>query len=228
MRVSIPFAAVLAVLAAGACRDARPSGDSPVESRRSGAAERESYRPPSDGRLTAAQVETFLKVREATVRFAARPGQSAPLEGEEGISGAAEARAAEIRAARALSVPVEEHLWVRERVLEAEVAALSAELNADVLALLEQTLRTLRDRLPAAPDEDSRQLLEQQIAGFEAEAARVRREAAVKEPPAVQANQRVLAPFRRRLSTITDELSQLGAPAGPAASGTTMTAGERR
>lgn len=228
MRVSILLACFLSAVAASGCRDASSAGSHPVESRRSGLAERESFRPPSDGLLTAPQVEAFLRVRDATVRFAARPGQDAPLEGEEGLSGAVEARAAEIRAARALSVPVEEYLWVRERVLEAEVATLTAKLNADVLALLGKTLETLRSRLETAPDEDSRRLLEEQIASFEAEATRVRREAAEKEPEAVRANQEVLAPFRRRLSTIADELSHLGAAAGPGPAGTQTTPGGRR
>ena len=49
--------------------------------------------------LTAAQVEDFLKVREATVRTFSSPGEPVPLEGEEGISRATLARAAEMRAA---------------------------------------------------------------------------------------------------------------------------------
>lgn len=158
-------------------------------------------------------METFLKVREATLRIRATPGGNAPLEGEEGISGASESRAAEVRAARSLSVRVDEYLWVRERILEAEAAAMTAKLNADVLALLEKTLASLRDRRPAAPDDASRRLLDEQIASFEAEAARVRREAAEKEPESIRANLAVLAPFRARISAIEDELAELDAAA---------------
>ncbi len=172
---------------------------------------REAFRPPDDGVLTAQQVETFLKVREATLRIRATPGGNAPLEGEEGISGASEARAAEVRAARSLSVRVDEYFWIRERILEAEAAALTAKLNADVLALLEKTLSSLRDRRPAAPDEASRRLLDEQIASFEAEAARVRREASEKEPESVRANLAVLAPVRSRISAIEDDLAELDA-----------------
>jgi hypothetical protein len=160
-------------------------------------------------------VETFLKVREATAKALATPGAQAPLEGEEGISGATQARAAEMRAARSLSVPVEEYLWVRERIIEAEAAALTAKLNADVLALLERTLATLRSRRSVAPDDASRKLLDEQIASFEAEAARVKREAAEKEPVAIRANLRVLGPYRPRLSAIADEFSHLKAAANP-------------
>jgi len=206
------------VLATVACGDATSPQRAPLESRRTGGAGSEGYRPPADGVLVAGQVETFLKVREATARSLTQPGATAPLEGEEGISGATEARAAEIRAARSLSVPVEEYLWVRERILEAEAAALTAKLNADVLALLDRALSSLRDRRPSAPDDASRQILDEQIAAFEAEAARVRREAAEKEPPSVRANLGVVAPFRQRLSTVADELAQLRADAAAQAS----------
>jgi hypothetical protein len=151
----------------------------------------------------------FLKVREETVRArkAARP--DAPLEGEEGISRAAESRTGEIRAARALSVPVDEYLWVRERVLEAEAAVLTAKLNADVLGLLGRTVESLRERRSAAPDEASRKLLDEQIEAFEAEATRVKREAAEEEPASVRENLKVLAPWRKKISATTDELAQL-------------------
>lgn len=203
-------AAVVAALGASSCRDAAP-GRSPSEARRSGTAAREAYRPPDDGVLTASQVESFLKVREATLKIRTTPGGNAPLEGEEGISGATEARAAEIRAARSVSVPVDEYLWVRERILEAEAASLTAKLNADVLALLERTLSSLRDRRPAAPDDASRKLLDEQIAAFEGEAARVRRESAEKEPGSIRANLKVLGPFQARITAIGDELAALEA-----------------
>lgn len=213
MRASRTSAGLFIALATGlaSCRDAAPGPGSPVESRRSGASERESYRPPADGVLTPAQVQAFLRVREATARVIASPGEPAPPGGEDGISGATAARAVEMQAARELSVPVDEYLWVRERIVEAEAAALTAKLNADVLALLERTLASLRERRPAAPDDASRQLLDEQIASFEAEAVRVKREAGFEEPASVRANLRVLGPFRQKLSAIADELGQLKA-----------------
>ncbi|MHB8796917.1 MAG: hypothetical protein ACYDBY_00490 [Thermoanaerobaculia bacterium] len=212
MKASLASALLAVALGASACRDAAPAPAS-AEPRRAGLSTREPYRPPDDAVLTAQQVETFLKVREATLRVRATPDGNAPLESEEGISGASEARAAEVRAARSLSVRVDEYFWIRERILEAEAAAMTAKLNADVLALLERTLASLRDRRPAAPDEASRRLLDDQVASFEAEASRVRREAAEKEPEPIRANLAVLAPFRTRISAIEDELAELDAAA---------------
>ena len=210
--VTFPVVAALA-LGAGGCREAPSGGNPDREARRPALTEREAYRPPADAILTAAQIEAFLKVREATVRSASSPGGRTPLEGEEGISGATQARASEMRAARQLAVPPEEYLWVCERILEAEAAALTAKLNADVLALLEKTLASLRNRRPSAPDEASSQLLDEQIASFEAEAVRVRREAGEKEPEAIRANLKVLGPYRQKISAISDELAELRAAA---------------
>jgi hypothetical protein len=213
VRASIAAAGLLCAFALGACREGSTAGSGPAESRRSGRVEREGYRPPAGAILTPDQVEAFLKVRREALRELSVPGPPAPLEGEEGISGASESRAAEIRAARSLSVPVEEYLWVRERVLEAEAAAVTAKLNADILALLERTLASLRDRRAVAPDEASRQILDEQIASFSAEAARVKREAAEKEPESVRANMKVLEPHRPKISAIADELALMRAAA---------------
>jgi len=210
--LAFPLVAALA-LGAGACRDSASGESRPEETRRPALSEREGYRPPDDAILTATQVEDFLKVQEATVRTFSAPGEPVPLEGEEGISRATLARAAEMRAARRLAVPPEEYLWVRERILEAEAAAATARLNADVLALLDRTLSSLRERRPSAPDEASVRLLDEQIASFEAEAARVRREAAEKEPEAIRANLKVLGPYRQKISAIADELAELRAAA---------------
>ncbi len=209
MRASLLFAGLAAALLLASCRAAKtPTGTAgePTNPRRS---EREGYRPPSDGIVSPAQVEMFLKVREETVRARKAAPPDAPLEGEEGISRAAESRSAEIRAARVLSVPVDEYLWVRERVLEAEAAALTAKLNADVLGLLARTIESLRERRATSPDDASRKLLDEQIEAFEAESARVKREAAEEEPASVRENLKVLAPWRKKISATTDELAQL-------------------
>ena len=52
---------------------------------------------------------------------------------------------------------------------------------------------------------------DEQIASFEAEAVRVRREAGEKEPEAIRANLKVLMPYRQKISAIADELAELRA-----------------
>jgi len=115
---------------------------------------------------------------------------------------------ADVAAARARGVNVEEFLWVKERVLEADAAAMTARLNASALALLEKTLGDLKARRADAADEGSRKLLAEQTAQFEAEAERIRRESRLKEPDSVRANMKTLEPFRARLAAAQEALEK--------------------
>ncbi len=131
---------------------------------------------------------------------------------------------ADVAAARARGLNTEEFLWVKERVLEAEAAAMTARLNASVLAMLDRTLADLRARKADAADEGSRKLVAEQMANFEAEAERVRRESREKEPDSVRANVKTLEPFRARLAAAHEALdrpllpSAVKEPSRPAAS----------
>jgi hypothetical protein len=164
-------------------------------------ASRDVYRPPLDGRITPQQVETYLGVldRVRLDRKAGKtPASSDPLT----------AVPADLAAARVRGVNTEEYLWVKERVLEAEAAAMTARLNASVLAMLEKTLADLKARRSDAADDGSRKLVAEQISNFEAEAERVRRESREKEPDSVRANVKTLEPFRARLSAAHEALDR--------------------
>ena len=115
---------------------------------------------------------------------------------------------ADVAAARARRVNVEEFLWVKERVLEAEAANMTVRLNAAALAMLEKTLSDLKARRADAADEGSRKLLAEQTAQFEAEAERVRRESKVRETDAVRTNMKTLEPYRARLAAAQDALEK--------------------
>jgi hypothetical protein len=114
--------------------------------------------------------------------------------------------APDLAAARRTGFPEEEFLWIRERVLEAEASAMNARLNADVLIMLEKTLVDLRARRATAADPGSRQLVDEQTAGFETEKARVRSEAAEPEPVQVKGNVAILERYRPRISSLQAEI----------------------
>jgi uncharacterized protein YicC (UPF0701 family) len=159
------------------------------------------YRPPADGHVTPQQVEMYLGVldRVRLDRKAAKePAPSDPLTSVP----------ADLAAARARGVNTEEFLWVKERVLEAEAAAMTARLNASVLAMLEKTLTDLKARRADAADEGSRKLIGEQIANFEGEAERVRRESREREPDSIRANMRTLEPFRTRIAAAHEALDR--------------------
>ena len=122
--------------------------------------------------------------------------------------------APDIASARLQKASVEEYLWIKERILEAEAARMTARLDADVLEMLERTLADLRVTRTKASDEGSRTLLSEQIANFEAEAARTRREAREKEPESVRANLHILEPYRARLDALQDQIDSVLPAAG--------------
>jgi len=112
----------------------------------------------------------------------------------------------DVAVAKARGLNPAEYAWVKERVLEAEGEILNETLLADHLSLLERTLADLKARRQAAPDEGSRKLLAEQIANFEAEAVRTRREAREKEAEAVRANVKAIEAYRARLEAAGDVL----------------------
>lgn len=163
---------------------------------------RGSYRPPADSRLTREQVQAFVAVLERAAK-APPPPSPAPRAG-----GVDDADPFEVIAARQAGVNVEEFFWVRERVLEAEAALTTQKLDADVLAMLEKTLSDLRARRQQATDDASRQLLDEQLAQFQAEAERVRRESRREEPAHVVANGKTIGPLRERIGALQAELDR--------------------
>ncbi|HEV8269369.1 MAG TPA: hypothetical protein VGR00_14080 [Thermoanaerobaculia bacterium] len=170
--------------------------------------ERPAYKPPRDGKLVGRQVEAYLAVLARLEAASARVASPSPAPLE-----SLDATPPDVAAARALGQNPEEFLWVKERVLEAEAAAMTAKLNADVLAMLDRTIRDLKQRRDSAPDEGSKKLLSEQIASFEAEAERVKREAREKEPEPIPSNMKIVEPYRARLRALQADLDKRAAQA---------------
>ena len=193
--------AVLAIVCTGCgSPDADPAAFTSAPLSRA-AETRDVYRPPSDGKVTPAHVETYLSVLDR-VRLDLRGARSTPT------GDPLSTLPADVAAAQARGVNVEEFLWVKERVLEAEAATMTAKLNASAFAMLEKTLADLKARRADAADEGSRLLLAEQTAQFEAEAERVRRESKVREPDVVRANVKTLEPFRSRLAAAQEAVDK--------------------
>jgi hypothetical protein len=172
---------------------------------------RANFRPPADGRLTKAQVEAYLGVLEKVKLDRSRKHEESLLAPGDPL----DLESPDVAIARGRGLNVAEYVWVRERVLEAEAAALSERLMAAHLAMLERTLKELETRRAAAPDAGSRKLIGEQIANFEAEANRTRRESREKEPDSVRANMKTIEPFLARLDAAGGVLDQ-PVPRGPA------------
>lgn len=161
------FASILiaAALLAGCRRAAPPDNEAAIRERlhkKSTAvvlaeAAKTEFTPPADGKLTAPQVEAFLKVEERSrkIREVATKAGAAP---EEAI-------AADLRAAQEIGVNPKEMTWVRERVREARTARLGDFLDRKIAESRRELVRRLEEqKRTAGPAE--REEIERRIAQF--------------------------------------------------------------
>lgn len=120
-------------------RASSPGGLRPVGSGRSSSRPRPptaAVPAPQDGRATPRQLDQYVAVRDR-IRIALATGSSSFPAGRKNELDAA---ALESRGAAEAGVPLEEYLWVREKILEADAAAASSKQNADLIAMLEKTV----------------------------------------------------------------------------------------
>ncbi len=171
MRRALVLLVAAAAAAAPACRKLEPQALDPVRALR--ARVRPGFHPPSDGLLTAAQLDAFIRVRRAV---GSRP---------------------ESVAASALGADPDEIAWVRARIVEAilvidarRIAETSTEEYATALARLRETRRATRDSKTAGK-------IDAEIAALERERAATRRDDGVS--PAVAKNAALVAPRRAEL-----------------------------
>jgi hypothetical protein len=140
---------VLALLAAApGCRKLETRELDPVRALRARA--RPAFRPPADGLLTDAQVETFLKVRSAAGR---RPASEVATE---------------------MGVDPVEFAWVRARIVEALVALDARQVGEGAYESYGAALSRLRDARRSTRDGKAAARLDAEIATLERERATLR------------------------------------------------------
>jgi hypothetical protein len=126
------------------------------------------FRPPSDGVLTDAELDRFLRVRRAA------KGRT------------------DAENARALGIPEDEFAWTRARIVEVLVALDERRVREGLSETYARALAPLREARQSTRDPAALAELERQIAALEKERSGLRREEA--PPPALARNiQRVSA-----------------------------------
>ena len=187
----MPAVLAAVVAAAGCRRDAAPAPGGPAVSPgpvSGGAVSSRPFEPPADGRLTAAQVEMYIAVRQrahAGPKQASAAGTTAPGQ-------LADLAAAERRAATELGRDVDEYLWVTSRIAEASPAeglggvatAIEAAARAGRERLMEKGAGTGQPATPAAgPDEAGRAYNRQMLERYRSELDALRQPPALLVPP---------------------------------------------
>lgn len=182
------------------------------------------YTPPADGRLTEAQVQMYLKVRDHEKKIAQvakeemkKHAESAEGKGEKSLSGmmdgfkalgsAADLLTADIRAAKDLGYNTQEYLWVKGQVLAASTAAMAEKFNQSMSANFDKAYTDAKKAYDEATDESTKKLYADMLAGYDKTREEMKAQQA-EEDPAASFNRQLLAKYENELNAFAQELSK--------------------
>lgn len=184
----------------------------------------DSYEPPADGRLTDAQIQMYMKVREQEKQIAQvarqemeKHAKKAEGQGEKSLAGmvegfkalgsAADFMTADLRAASELGVNTAEYQWVKEKVLEASGAAFQETMQASVNKMLDQGYADLKKQVDEATDEETKKALAGMLADYEKGRAEMAAEQQQADPW-IAHNRELLAKYENELNALVSELAK--------------------
>ncbi len=189
-------------------------------------ASKDQYKPPADGRLTDAQVQMYLKVREHEKQIASiarkqvqDQAKKVQADGDKSLSGivdgfkalgsVADLATSDIRAAQDLHYNTAEYLWVKEKIIEASTAALTSKMGDTSKALMDSTRDQLQKQYDGAKDEQSKKLIGDMLATYDEK--RKEADSGQEQPqqdPSLAYNQKLLSKYDSDLNVYAAELSK--------------------
>ena len=182
----------------------------------------DNYAPPEDGRLSEAQIQMYLKVREheKTIAKVAREelkqhaekadkkekSIAGMMEGLKAMGSAADFITADLRAAKDLGYNSQEYLWVKQQILAASTSVMSEKVNATLTANFDKAYADAQKAYNEANDEQTKKLYADMLASY----AKSRQEmnTKVEEDPALTYNRQLLAKHENALNAYAHELSK--------------------
>jgi len=191
------------------------------------------YDPPTDGKLTEAQIQMYLKVRthekeiaqiamkKADEHFkkgdAAKNSLAGVMESFKGMSAAAEYATADIRAAKDLGYNTQEYLWVKGQVMAASMAAFSEGVTNAMSAQMEASYRQTKKSYDEAKDAQSKEAYRQMLESY-GQTVKEGKEITAKanEDPALVYNRQLLKKYDTELAAFTTEMSKYESKDGEA------------
>jgi len=187
-------------------------------------AAKDKYTAPEDGRLTEAQIQMYLKVRDrekaiakvarqelqqhaAKANAAGEKSLTGVMEGFKSLGSMADFATADIRAAQELGFNTQEYTWVKGQILASSASVVTQKLQESMKA----QMTAIEKQLKADPN--TAKLLEQ------AKAAPDQAEVASVEPedPALVYNRQLLSKYENALNAFTTEMSKWEEKEGDAA-----------
>jgi len=182
------------------------------------------YTVPADGKLTDAQVQMYLKVREhekdiaqVAKKEAQEHADAAKKAGEKSIAGmmegfktlssAAQIATADLRAAKDLGYNTQEYVWVKGQILAASAAAASETIGSVMAQQMDATAAQWKKAYDEAKDETSKKTYKEMLDNLE----KSKQESAAQkkqEDPALTYNRQLLAKYENSLNALTSEMSK--------------------
>lgn len=183
----------------------------------------DSYDAPQDGRITEAQIQMYLKVREHEKKIAVvakeemkKHAEDAKDKGEKSIGGfmegmkalgsAADLMTADIRAAKDLGYNTQEYLWVKQQVLAASTAQMAEQFSTAMAANFDKAYVEAKKAHDEAKDETTKKLYADVLAGYDKSKQDMATQQSV--DPATAYNKQLLSKYENALNAYAHELSK--------------------
>lgn len=185
----------------------------------------DSYEPPKDGKLTDAQVQMYLKVREHEKAIAKVALDEAKkhadkadkagdksiaglMEGFKTISSAAQFATADIRAAKDLGYNSQEYLWVKGQILAVSAAAMTEKMGQAMNASMDKAYAEMKKSYDEAKDDQSKQMYKQMLDGYEQTKKESAAAAKENDDPALAHNRQILSKYENELTAYATEMAK--------------------
>jgi hypothetical protein len=182
------------------------------------------YDPPKDGKLTDAQVQMYLKVREhekvivqaakeqlkehdEAVKKAGEKSIAGAIEGFKGLGSVTDILTADIRAAKDLHYNTQEYLWVKGQVLTASTAALGEKMADAMSTQMDATYQQMKKAYDEAKDDQTKAMYKQTLDSLDQQKKESAAQKA-KEDPSITYNRQLLAKYESELSAFASEMAK--------------------
>lgn len=182
------------------------------------------YDEPKDGKLTEAQVQMYLKVRERekaiaqvakqqlkehdeAVKKAGDKSVAGLVEGFKGLGSVADFLTADIRAAKDLGYNTAEYRWVKGQILAASTAAMAQKMGEAMTAQMDASFQQMKKAYDEAKDDQTKAMYKQTMDAFEQQ----KKEASAQkqaEDPAITYNRQLLSKYENALNAFASEMSK--------------------
>lgn len=181
------------------------------------------YTAPADGRLSDAQVQMYLKVREHEKKIAQVAKEEMQkhaaeadkkeksfaglVEGLKAVGSAADFMTADIRAAKDLGYNTQEYLWVKTQILGVSTSAMAEQVSQVMSTNFDNAYDEAKKAYDSAPDEQTKKIYADALAQYDKQRQEMK-QTAQQQDPAVAYNRQLLSKYENALHAYAQELSK--------------------